>query len=117
MQKRLPNRIRELRLLHNLTQEELADKVGISNVFLSEMERGKRRLSTHWMTKIAPHLKVAPANLLNEEDRRTDAVDGITHLNELYAAATPEQQKAILHVAEAMTGFRGEPAELAKKAG
>lgn len=109
MQKRLPNRVRELRKLHGLTLEVLAARVGTTAQHLSDIERGNRRLSTHWMALIARQLKVGQADLLNEEDRGAPRDEGQARLNELYSAATDDQQRALLHVAEAMLGFKAEP--------
>ena len=116
MQKKLPNRVRELRKLHKLTLEELADRVGMTAAHLSDIERGNRRLSTHWMALLAKQLRVGQADLLNDEDRGVVGDEGLHRLQELYTAASDEQQRALLHVAEAMLGFKSEPAAL-KKAG
>ena len=38
-------RVRQLRLRRNLTQEQLAERAGISTSFLGHIERGSRKLS------------------------------------------------------------------------
>lgn len=37
----IANRIRELRIAKNMTQEQLADKIGVDVSFLGRIERGK----------------------------------------------------------------------------
>lgn len=61
------NRIAELREAAGLTQEQLAERVGTSNVQISRLERGDRRLTVGWMRRIAPHLGVNPTDLITEE--------------------------------------------------
>lgn len=39
----MKNRIKELRLKHNLTLEQLGQKVGLANNTLSRYENGKRK--------------------------------------------------------------------------
>lgn len=63
-------RIREIRLSKGLTLEQLAGKVGISIPHLSEVERGKKNLNNHLITRLCEALKVTPRDLFHHE---TDA--------------------------------------------
>lgn len=47
------DRIREIRETKKLTQDHLADKAGISKGFLSEIENGKRNVSSEYLLRIA----------------------------------------------------------------
>ncbi len=60
------------------------------------------------MRLLADKLKVGQADLLNEEDRGAKGIEPLSRLTDLYAAASEDQQRAILHVAEAMLGFKSE---------
>ncbi len=64
----MPNRIRELREAAGLTQQNLADRVRVSKVTISELERDKMRLDIHYMRRISQALGVLPADLLQDVD-------------------------------------------------
>lgn len=57
-------RIIELRKEAGLTQEQLADKIGISAPHLSEMERGVKNVSMVRLSQIATALGVSTAELM-----------------------------------------------------
>jgi len=52
----LGKRVAELRDERGLTQKQLADRAGLSVTFLSEVENGKRNLSTGKLLRIADEL-------------------------------------------------------------
>ena len=57
-------RIKELRINARLTQEELADMVGISRIYLSELENGRKtNPSTKLLKKLTKVLGVSMAEL------------------------------------------------------
>ena len=57
-------RIRELRKVRDWTIAELADRVGISQPHMSEVERGVKNLNNHLLLRIAKALKVQPHELI-----------------------------------------------------
>lgn len=57
--------IKEMRELRNLTQEELAKKVGISQAMLSQIERGTKNPSLQVGTLIADALNCNVDDLTN----------------------------------------------------
>ncbi|MGM5020213.1 helix-turn-helix domain-containing protein [Tardiphaga sp. 367_B4_N1_1] len=59
-----PNNIASIRKRLRMTQQQLADALGVHWITVSKIERGKMRLTTEWMTKIAKVLGVGPAALL-----------------------------------------------------
>lgn len=59
----LGNKIKELRKSIGLTQEELAEKVGIDNKHLSKIENGKHAPSFKTIKKISDVLKADIANI------------------------------------------------------
>lgn len=61
--KRLGLRIRAFRKLKGYTQQDLADRVGISLAVLGAVERGNRRLEDQILDKIAMVLGVGVAEL------------------------------------------------------
>lgn len=60
----LGGKIRKIREKKNLTQEELADKVGISRVYMGYIEQGRNAPSLKVLEKIAKALKSPLPNLL-----------------------------------------------------
>lgn len=63
--KDLGNRVRTVRRQHSLTQEQLAEKVGISASFLGHIERGTRVASLETLVAICNTLNVTPEHLLS----------------------------------------------------
>jgi transcriptional regulator with XRE-family HTH domain len=59
--------LRKYRDENNLTQNELAEIVGISTPFLANLERGKKGMSLPVLVNIANALHVSPDYLLREE--------------------------------------------------
>lgn len=59
-------RVRELRKERELSQIELAAKVGIDRSYMGFLERGERNPSLEVITKIAEALSVTPDELLKQ---------------------------------------------------
>ena len=64
--KDMGRRIRQLRKKEALTQEELAQKVGISASFMGHVERGSRVASLETFVALCNVLRVTPQYLLNK---------------------------------------------------
>ena len=58
-------RIRELRKEQNLTQSELAEKIGLSTNFIGMVERGERNITILKVFKIAAALSVSLAEFFD----------------------------------------------------
>ena len=67
--------IRNQRELHDLTMRQLADLVGISNPYLSQIERGLREPSERVLEAIADNLEMS-AETLKRHRPRARAGDG-----------------------------------------
>ena len=63
----LNDNIKKYRQLKDLTQKQLADKVGISGAFMSLIEQGKNKPSEENLKKIAEVLEVSVEDLTIEE--------------------------------------------------
>ena len=59
-------RVRQLRLQKKLTQEQLAERAGISTSFLGHIERGTRKASLDTVIKLCNALQVSPSLLLQD---------------------------------------------------
>jgi len=66
---RFGRRVRALREKHSLTQEEFAERAGISVDFLSLIERGRNSPSFENLQGIADALHVSVASLFHFEDK------------------------------------------------
>jgi transcriptional regulator with XRE-family HTH domain len=75
--------IREQRRLGHLSLRKLAEKAGVSNPYLSQIERGLRRPSAEILQQIARALEISAetlyvrAGILDERPDPPDLVDGI----------------------------------------
>jgi transcriptional regulator with XRE-family HTH domain len=61
--------IREIRQAKGLTLEAVAGRIGISIPHLSGVERGKKNLNNHLLTRLAAALDVPPETLIASEIR------------------------------------------------
>jgi transcriptional regulator with XRE-family HTH domain len=64
----LGRRLSELRKGSGLTQEALADAAGLHWTYVGQIERGERNLSYKNVLKLARGLRVAPAELMPDQD-------------------------------------------------
>ena len=62
----LGKRIRQQRKLLRMTQEQLAERAGISLSFLGHIERGTRKASLDTLVRICNALQVSPQLLLQD---------------------------------------------------
>ena len=62
----LGRRIRQQRVLAQLTQEKLAEQAGISLSFLGHIERGTRKASLETLVALSNALRVSPSMLLQD---------------------------------------------------
>ena len=58
-------KVKYLRLMNNMTQDNLAEKLKVDTHYLSDIERGRRNISFKTMHKIASVLDVEPKVLFN----------------------------------------------------
>ena len=68
IRKNLSQRIRSLRELKNLTQEQLGERAGLSGKFIGEIERGNGNPTVDTLDKIAKALDTSLAQLLTESE-------------------------------------------------
>jgi transcriptional regulator with XRE-family HTH domain len=76
-------RIRKFRKAHNLSQEQLAEQIGISTTHLSHIETGNTKLSLPVFVKIAETLSIqtdellhdSPQNVFNTKQEILDILD------------------------------------------
>lgn len=66
------NKIYQLRRSINMTQQELAEKVGISVTFLSEIENGRKSMSVDTLIKLSKGLQVSLDTIVFGKDAEDD---------------------------------------------
>lgn len=71
LKEKLGKRIKEIRKSRNLTQEKLAEMIGLDTPNLSNIERGKRFLSSETLEKIVKSLKTTEKELFDFEYIKT----------------------------------------------
>ncbi len=67
----LGQRVRELRLAYRVTQEQLAERAGLSYKFIGEIERGKANPTVDTLCRLAKALRVEVHELLLSPGRET----------------------------------------------
>ena len=78
IKKELGNRIREIRTAHSLTQEALAEKIGLSAKSLSQIELGNNFVSAETLNLLCRALDVTPKVLFDfgfAEISQKEAID------------------------------------------
>lgn len=98
---RLGARIRALRRAHELTQEMVADRIGLSQKYLSELERGERSPSWETLVAIAHHgfeIKLASLMFGIDEDVGAEAQS----LSDVLAGRSKEARRDLLRAMELM---------------
>lgn len=60
----LANNIVYFRVKHNWSQDDLAELLGTSSVYVSQMEHGKRNISCDYIDHLANIFKIEPVELL-----------------------------------------------------
>lgn len=94
-------RIKETRLAKGLTQEDVAERIGLSRSYLAQLENGTRQLTPRKQAAIAEALGVDPTNLV---DFSAPDKDDETLLIDAFRSLSPEQRKAWLEWAKVAIG-------------
>lgn len=88
----IAERIKHFRESANLTQEKLAELIGISRNQMSNIECGNNKLSYKTLRKLCDALDICPCELIRGTNHRTvleNTVDLIKHMD--------EEQQIIIH--------------------
>ncbi len=86
----LGKRIKEERLKSGFTQEALAETVGLSAVYIGQIERGQRKLSLESLVSVANALNVSVEALLRDSTKG-NINSSINELIELLKGHTYEE--------------------------
>jgi transcriptional regulator with XRE-family HTH domain len=113
--------IKDQRELARLSVRRLADMAGVSNPYLSQIERGLRRPSADILRQIAQALRISAetlyvrAGILDERDGDADL--GVPDAIRRDRHLTDDQKRALLAVYEGFRASGGRDAEPADDAG
>lgn len=72
----LGQRLLRLRMLHGETQEQVAERAGVSYVSLSRYENGQRMPKMDILMKLADHYGISVDELMREETKKEAAERG-----------------------------------------
>jgi len=105
--------IREQRAIGELSLRKLSERAGVSNPYLSQIERGLRRPSAEILQQIARALEISAetlyvrAGILDEPSETVDPVGEIRRDSRI----TEDQKKTLIHIYESFLRENGrEPA-------
>lgn len=95
-------RIRKIRKAHHLSQEALAEKIGISVTHMSHIETGNTKLSLPVLVDLAQALEVRSDDLLYDSGHtgRSAAMDAIVQMLD---SCTTDQMRVIEDVVKTLT--------------
>ncbi|MFP5331340.1 MAG: helix-turn-helix domain-containing protein [Acidimicrobiia bacterium] len=96
--------IREQRERANLSLRRLADRAGVSNPYLSQIERGIRRPSAEILKRLSRALEVSAESLYTRAGLIEDgpAVPTVVEAIEADEALSPRQKKVLLDLYRAL---------------
>ena len=90
----LGQRIRKMRKAHGLSQEAMAEKIGISTTHMSHIETGNTKLSLPVFVDIADALEVNTDDLLSREAHELKKAS-LTHITELLENCSAQEVRFI----------------------
>lgn len=93
---KIGERIRKYRREQNLSQEELAEKIGISTTHMSHIETGSTKLSLPVLVELAEKLNVSSDNLLFDEQNISNS-----EISNLLNECSPEELDIITSIIKA----------------
>ncbi len=72
------SKLKTLRIQHNMTQKDVADRIGVSRAIVASYENGSRRPSYEMLIKLAHLFHVSTDYLLGIEQKNQLDLSGLT---------------------------------------
>lgn len=96
--------LKQLRTKLGLTQRELADKVGVSPPFITQIENGSKAISLELALQLAEALHVDPASFLvsSQSVRRQESFDHLSGLNVNEVMRSRDGRRYLLNLVRTM---------------
>ena len=95
-QKLINSNIKELRIKHGLTQEEFAEKIGISIQGLSNLERNRYQPTSETIDKICKNFNISPVELLLTKNKDNENL--LKNINSLLNECSIAKLKQIFEI-------------------
>lgn len=95
-------RIKYFRLVHSLSQEELALRANVNPAYYGQVERGLKCPTVDTLYKIALALEVPPSEFLRSDALPSYSADS-RRLKELLSKVPPEKMNQVFKVIEDLT--------------
>lgn len=95
-QKLINSNIKELRIKHGLTQEEFAEKIGISIQGLSNLERNRYQPTSDTIDKICKNFNISPVELLLTKNKDNENL--LKNINSLLNECSTARLKQIFEI-------------------
>lgn len=89
--------MKEWRAYRGLTQEQLAERVGMAVSNISQLEQGRQGYSQEGLEALADALQCDPGQLLTVDPSKTDAIWSI------WEHAKPAERQMIVDIAKTIT--------------
>lgn len=106
--KELGKRIKLIRKGQDLTQEMLAEKAGVSQHYIYEIEAGRKAMSIHSFASLTCALDVSADYLLFGDEPQlldVDTPSSPNQLMEIAAELNPSQRDHVLEILEVMVPY------------
>lgn len=103
----LGNRIRNLRLKHNLSQEQLALRADITTAYLGQIERDEKNPTVKLIEKIANALNMSLSELFSDQKFDNECTDEI--LNDIVfelSYLSIEEKQEVLQIIRLILKFK-----------
>lgn len=97
----MKNRVRDIREAKRLSQRQLAELIGVSRVYITQIENDKRRLNSETMEQIADALGVHVSDLFPSPDLPEDVHQIITKVLALPFERRAEVSRFVDYVSKA----------------
>ena len=101
----LGKRIREERLRLNLTQEKLAEDIGISTAYLGQIERGERSVTLDKLIPLANRLGVTVDFLLADYMVLVGDDMSLNRLNQLLQGKTVAEKESAVNMVKLLFSY------------
>lgn len=95
-QKLINSNIKALRIKQGLTQEEFAEKIGLSIQGLSNIERNRYQPTSETIDKICKNFKISPLELLLTNSQTNEGL--IKNINALLLECSTQKLKQIFEI-------------------
>lgn len=94
-------KLKSLRELASMSQKDLAEKIEVSTVMISQYENNKKMPSRETIKKIAEVFGISSSDLIGDSVEEEQS-DEIIILNRAAKKMTPEKRKKLLEMAKVM---------------